>query len=78
MLVQSAQRALDRVHQPLVRGPSPEIYLHRSTVGIAGAGFSLISSELWLQQARAGLNWLQDLGSLQRREYELEFGSQQN
>jgi len=31
-----------------------------------------ISPELWPQHARAELNWLQDLASLQQREYELQ------
>jgi len=30
-----------------------------------------ISPELWSQQTRAELNWLQDLGSLQQLEYEI-------
>jgi len=33
---------------------------------------NFISLELWSQQARAELNWLQDLGNLQQSEYELQ------
>jgi len=33
---------------------------------------NFISPELWPQQARAEFNWLQDLKSIQQREYELE------
>jgi len=43
---------------------------HRSTAAAQTPNF--ISHELWPQQARAELSWLQDLGSLQQREYELE------
>ena len=33
---------------------------------------NFISPELWPKQARAELSWLQDLGGLQQREYELQ------
>jgi len=33
---------------------------------------NLISPELWFQLFRAELNWLQDVDSLQQREYELQ------
>ena len=33
---------------------------------------NFISPELWSQQARAELSWLQDFGSLLQREYELQ------
>jgi len=34
--------------------------------------YNFISPELWSPQARGELNWLQDLESLQQREYELQ------
>ena len=57
--------ATQLMHAPVLVARNTVQQLLRKTL-------NAISPELWLQQARAELNRLQDLGSLQRLKYELQ------